>query len=142
MVRSPKTRHFYLALALTAASATGHAKTLPHLELVKRYLQTGQYDQVLKNCKTRPMFAPTAAAGPETECWAATVAERLKTEPPTTVAMVLNDGALDAALSRCKALSMEQRFKSTECAAASRADTFISVRLPRTIETLKPLTFK
>jgi hypothetical protein len=57
-------------------------------------------------------------------------------------APVVNGSALDAALSRCKALSMEQRFKSQECAAAGRADTFISLRLPRTVETLKPLKFK
>jgi hypothetical protein len=88
------------------------------------------------------MFAPAAAAGPETECWAATAAAKLRTEPPAVISLVLNDGALDAALSLCKTLSMEKRFNSAECAAAGRADTFISLRLPRTIEKLKPLTFK
>lgn len=142
MANTKKIRHFYLGLALAAAAGSGYARTLPHVELVKSYMQPERQEQVLKRCTTRPMFAPAAPAGPETECWAATAAAKLRTEPSAVVSLVLNDGALDAALSRCKALSMEQRFKSAECAAAGRADTFISLRLPRTIETLKPLTFK
>jgi hypothetical protein len=55
--------------------------------------------------------------------------------------MVLDSAAFDAAFARCKPLGMEQRFKSAECAAVGRADTFISLRLPRLAPALKPVTF-
>jgi hypothetical protein len=142
MSKNANLRHLYLAIFIAVVSVTGYARTLPHVQLVKRYVQAQQYEHVLEGCKTRPVFAPVSVAGPETECWAATTAAKLEKEPPSVVSLVLNDGLLAAVLSRCKALSTEQRFKSAECAAAGRADTFISLRLPRAIETLKPLTFK
>jgi hypothetical protein len=131
-----------LGIVLATAATVGLARTLPPVDLVHQYLQNGRYKEVLAACKTRRLIAPAANAGKDLECWAANAANDLEKEPDSVTALVVNGSALDAALTRCKALSMEQRFKSQECAAAGRADTFISLRLPRTVETLKPLKFK
>lgn len=118
----------------------GVARHMPHAEMVAKYMQNSQYKETLARCKTRPMSAPSASNGPELECWAANAASDLQSYPEATRKFVLDGPALDAALARCQAMSMEQRFKSTECMAAGRADTFIELRLPRTIDTLKPLS--
>jgi hypothetical protein len=130
-----------LAIVLAAAATAGEARNLPHFELVSRYLRSGQYTEVLGGCPRYPGFAPAATSGKEVECWAAKAAKDLSNEPEGVIGFVLSGSALDAALSRCKSLSMEQRIRSRECAAANRANTFVSLRLPRTIDTLKPLNF-
>lgn len=117
----------------------GVSRHLPHAEIVAKYMQNSQYKEALARCKTRPMSAPGASSGPELECWAATAASDLQGYPEATRKFVLDGAALDGALARCQAMSMEQRFKSTECMAAGRADTFIELRLPHAINTLKPL---
>jgi hypothetical protein len=131
-----------LALALVAISAISQARTLPHAELVARYMQNDQYKRILASCKSRPMSAPAPGNDQELQCWAANTANDLRQEPGTVSSLVLNSTAFDAASARCKPLSMEQRFKSQECAAVGRADTFISLRLPRLASALKPVTFK
>ncbi|KQV30582.1 hypothetical protein ASC93_03820 [Massilia sp. Root335] len=113
---------------------------MPHAEIVAKYVQNSQYKETLARCKTRPISAPAASAGPQLECWAANVASDLQQYPEAIRKLVLDGAALDAALARCQALSMEQRFKSAECMAAGRANTFIELRQPRAVETLKPLT--
>jgi len=128
-----------LALISTTAAA-GVARHLPHAELVAKYMQDARYKETLARCKTRPMSAPAASDGPQLECWAANAASDLQNYPEAVRKFVLDGASLDAALTRCQTRSMEQRFKSTECMNAGRADTFIGLRQPRTIETLKPLT--
>ena len=142
MTRSTKVWRICFALVVGTTASTGHARNMPHAELVKRYLQGTQYKQVLNGCKTVPFSAPAAGAGQELECWAAKVASDLEKEPVAVTSLVLNDAAREAALLRCRALSMEQRSKSAECAAVGYADAFISLRLPRAVDTLKPVTFK
>lgn len=136
-----KLNQITIALALATAATAGFARNMPHVELVGKYLQHNQYEETLGSCKTRPMAAP-AGNGHEVECWAANAANDLRKEPDAVVKLVLNGPALEVALSRCKALSMEQRFKSVECAAAVHADTFILLRLPRTVDTLTPVKFR
>lgn len=129
-----------LILVTTAAASFGG--TLPHVELVKQYLESGKYKETLAGCKTRPMSTSASFSSPELQCWAANAASDLQKEPDGVRKLVLDGKAQDLALSRCKALSMEQRFKSVECAAAIHANDFVSFRLPRSIDTLKPVTFK
>jgi hypothetical protein len=131
-----------LAFALTATAAFTNARELPHADLVKKQLQGGHYKQVVGNCTGTYMTAPPASAGREVECWAASTASAIDKQPQPVSAMILNESARESTLSRCRTLSMEQRFKSTECEAAMRADTFISLRLPRASRTLKPVEFK
>jgi hypothetical protein len=76
------------------------------------------------------------------ECWAASTASAIDKQPQPVSAMILNESARESTLSRCKSLTVQQRFKSQECEAAIRADTFISLRLPRASRTLKPVEFK
>lgn len=130
-----------LVLILTATAASGNARNLPHAELVKKHLQGGHYKAVLSGCKGLRMTAPPASAGHELECWAAVTANELENQPQAINRMVLNDVAREAALSSCRPLRIEERFKSKDCEAAIRADTFISLRLPRAASTLKPVKF-
>jgi hypothetical protein len=132
---------FSLLLAVTAPTGIAHARNIPHAELVKKHLQGGYYKQVVSNCKGPRMTAPAADAGQETECWAAFTASELEKQRQAIRALVLSDGPREATLSRCRALNVEQRYKSKECEAAIRADTFISLRLPRAVSTLKPVKF-
>lgn len=131
-----------LALALTATAVFANARELPHADLVKKHLQGEHYKQVVGNCKGTYMTAPPASAGREVECWAASTASALDKQPQSISAMILNNSARESTLSRCKSLSVQQRFKSQECEAAMRADTFIALRLPRASRTLKPVEFK
>lgn len=129
-----------VAVVLAATASTTFARTLPHADLVSNYLQSNQYKEALAGCKTRPMAAPAVNCH-DLECWAANAANDLQKAPDAVVKFVLSGSALELSLSRCKALSMDQRFKSAECAAAGRADTFISLRLPRMANTLAPVKF-
>lgn len=113
---------------------------MPHAEMVARYTQNRQYEETLARCQTRPMSAPVASSDPQLECWAANAANDLQKYPEAVRKFVLDGAALDAALARCHTLAMEQRFKSAECMAAGRADSFIQLRQPRSADTLKPLT--
>lgn len=130
-----------LTLMMTS-TASAYARNIPHADLVKMHVQSGQHKQVLKGCKAPRMTAPAVGAGHELECWAASTANELEKQPKAVSSMVLNDAGRKAALSRCGTLGIEQRIKSPECEAASRADSFISLRLPRTASTLQPVKFK
>lgn len=141
MTKLSKAARICLVLALTATAISANARDIPHAELVKKQMQGEQYKQVLSGCKGVYSIPPAAGAGHELECWAAATANELEKLPPAINAMVLNNGARKAALARCKTLDIEQRFKSKECEAAIRADTFISLRLPRATSTLKPVKF-
>jgi len=76
----------------------------------------------------------------DVECWAVHTAKDLSAAPKDTRDLVLSTPKLAAALSRCQAMSMKDRFDSRECAAVGQADTFISLRLPRM--KLEPVKFK
>jgi hypothetical protein len=143
------TNHYYkyisqiaLGIGIATTATVCFSRNLPHADLVAKYLLDEQYKQVLTGCKTRTMIAPAAATGSALACWAAAAASDLQNESQAVQVLVLKDGALDTAFLHCKALSTEQRFKSPECAALGRADTFVALRLPRTVDTLKPVTFK
>ena len=141
MVKLINTAGICLMLTLTATAASANARDIPHAELVEKHLQGGNYKQVLSGCKGLHMTAPAAGAGHELECWAAATASELEKQPQAISSMILNDAAREAALSRCRTLNIQQRFNSKECEAAIRADTFISLRLPRAASTLKPVKF-
>jgi hypothetical protein len=134
---------FYVAaMTLTFMSAASFARDMPHVELVAKYMHDGQSSKKLQGCESKRMSASANSTGAELNCWAAKAAGDLSKEPGTVINFVLNPSAHDAALKRCAALGFEARFKSGECAAAGQADTFIMLRLPRSVETLKPVTFK
>lgn len=118
------------------------ARTLPHDDLVGKVLKSRQYEVTLKSCQGRALYASSSATGDELNCWVAKVASDLAKNPQAIVQLVFDDKARDAARFSCQSLSMEQRFKSVECANAGKAETFIEFRLPRTVESLKPLQFK
>jgi hypothetical protein len=130
------------AIILTFISAASLARDMPHVELVAKYMHDGHSWEKLQGCKSKRMYASANSTGEELNCWAAKAAGDLSKEPSTVINFVLNPSVHDAALRRCAALSFDARFKSKECAAAVRADTFIMLRLPRSVETLKPVTFK
>jgi len=136
-----KTRFIILA-GLLAGSSTAIARTLPHADLVSKVLKAQQYEAILKNCQGRALYASPSATGNDLNCWVAKAASDLAKNPQAVVQFVFHDAARDAARSSCQSMSMEQRFKSAECANASKAETFIEFRLPRTIESLKPVQFK
>ena len=141
MTKLIKVARICLMLALTATATSANARNIPHAELVKKHLHGGHYKQVLSGCKGLYMTAPAAGADSDLECWASATASELEKQSPAINAMILNDAARKAALSRCKTLNIEQRIKSKECEAAIRADTFISLRLPRTSRTFQPVKF-
>lgn len=129
-----------LTVLLSAAAVAGVARHMPHAEMVAKFMRNAQYKEVLARCQTSPMFAPVESSGPKLECWAANAASDLQKYSEAVRTFVLDGAALDAAMARCQALSIEQRFKNAECMAAGRADTFVGLRQPRLIDTLKPLT--
>lgn len=131
-----------LFLIVATNATASFSRNLPHVDLVESYFLKEQYKHVLANCKSRTLMSPSTNTGSELTCWAAGTANDLQKEPEAVRTLVLNGAALDAALFRCKALSMEQRVKSLECAAVGQADAFISLRQPRSVNTLKPVTFK
>ena len=109
---------------------------LPHLEIVKKYMQSPDaYNAKITSCKGIYLML-----GDDVECWAVHTAKSMSAEPNDTQKLILSKPKLEAALSKCRAMSMKEQFESRECAAAGQARNFISLRLPRM--KLEPVKFK
>jgi hypothetical protein len=132
----PVRKAMLLLFLLGLCSYASAARVLPHLDLVKRYLQSpGETSAKVTSCPGTYMSADRD----NIECWAAHTARDLAKLQDDARELVLDSRKQEAVLSKCKAMAMDGRLKSRECAAAGKADTFISLRLPRL--KLEPLKF-
>jgi hypothetical protein len=114
------------------------AMDLPHRDLVQKYLQMPSlHSGKMSSCKGSYMML-----GNDAECWAAHTAKALIVEPKDTQTFIWDTAAREAAMGKCKAMSGKERFESRICLASIQAQSFISLRLPRTTLNLEPLKFK
>lgn len=138
MKNSLKVKQACLLVAIASTAATGYARSLPHVELVKKLLQGAQYKEVLKECKSIPLAAPIVGADKELECWAAATAKALDKQSPALSSLILNDSARENLISSCSKLAKDEQSENPACATARLANTFIALKSATAMSTPTP----